>query len=104
MGGVNYVFHAAALKQVPTAEFFPWEAIKTNSIGAQNVIDSAIRHNIQKVVVLSTDKAVYPISANCTISDSKTISNIKFSGNYIKKFNGNAGSFERRYYYFDRFR
>jgi len=63
MIGVDYVFHAAALKQVPTAEFFPWEAIKTNSLGALNVINSAIKHNVQKVVVLSTDKAVYPINA-----------------------------------------
>ena len=63
MAGVDFVFHAAALKQVPTAEFFPWEAIKTNSIGALNVIDSAVRHKVEKVVVLSTDKAVYPINA-----------------------------------------
>ncbi len=63
MIGVDYVFHAAALKQVPTAEFFPWEAIKTNSLGALNVINSAIKYNVKKVVVLSTDKAVYPINA-----------------------------------------
>ncbi len=63
MAGVDYVFHAAALKQVPTAEFFPWEAIKTNSLGALNVIDSAINHKVKKVIVLSTDKAVYPINA-----------------------------------------
>ena len=60
---VDYVFHAAALKQVPTGEFFPWEAIKTNSLGALNVIDSAIRHKVKKLIVLSTDKAVYPINA-----------------------------------------
>jgi len=60
---VDYVFHAAALKQVPTGEFFPWEVIKTNSLGALNVIDSAIRHKIKKLIVLSTDKAVYPINA-----------------------------------------
>jgi UDP-glucose 4-epimerase len=60
---VDYVFHAAALKQVPTGEFFPWEAIKTNSLGALNVIDLAIRHKIKKLIVLSTDKAVYPINA-----------------------------------------
>ncbi|MHA1251652.1 MAG: polysaccharide biosynthesis protein [Candidatus Helarchaeota archaeon] len=63
MNGVDYVFHAAALKQVPTAEFFPWEAIKTNSIGALNVINSAIKYQVKKVIVLSTDKAVYPINA-----------------------------------------
>ncbi|APF20148.1 polysaccharide biosynthesis protein CapD [Caldithrix abyssi DSM 13497] len=63
MFGVDLVFHAAALKQVPTAEFFPWEAIKTNSLGALNVINSAVKHNVKKVIVLSTDKAVYPINA-----------------------------------------
>ncbi len=63
MVGVDYVFHAAALKQVPTAEFFPWEALKTNVIGAQNVIDGAMRHGVKKLIVLSTDKAVYPINA-----------------------------------------
>ncbi len=63
MINVDYVFHAAALKQVPTGEFFPWEAIKTNSLGALNVIDSAIRHKVKKLIVLSTDKAVYPINA-----------------------------------------
>jgi len=60
---VDYVFHAAALKQVPTGEFFPWETIKTNSLGALNVIDLAIRHKVKKLIVLSTDKAVYPINA-----------------------------------------
>lgn len=63
MINVDYVFHAAALKQVPTGEFFPWEVIKTNSVGALNVIDSAIRHKVKKLIVLSTDKAVYPINA-----------------------------------------
>jgi len=63
MNGVNYVFQAAALKQVPSCEFFPIEAVKTNVIGCQNVIDSAIENNVQKVIVLSTDKAVYPINA-----------------------------------------
>lgn len=63
MIGVDYVFHAAALKQVPTGEFFPWEVIKTNSLGALNVIDSAVKHKIKKLIVLSTDKAVYPINA-----------------------------------------
>jgi UDP-N-acetylglucosamine 4,6-dehydratase/5-epimerase len=61
--GVDYVFHAAALKQVPSCEFFPIEAVKTNVLGTENVLESAIRNNIKKVVVLSTDKAVYPINA-----------------------------------------
>ena len=63
MYGVDYVFHAAALKQVPNCEFFPTEAIKTNSLGAHNVIDAAIMNNVERVVVLSTDKAVHPINA-----------------------------------------
>ena len=63
MNQVDYVFHAAALKQVPTCEFFPIEAVKTNIIGADNVLDSCIEYNVKKVVVLSTDKAVYPINA-----------------------------------------
>ena len=62
MNGVNYVFHAAALKQVPNCEFFPWEAIKTNALGAHNVIDAAILRDAERVVILSTDKAVYPIN------------------------------------------
>ena len=61
--GVDYIFHAAALKQVPSCEFFPLEAVKTNVIGASNVIDAAIKHCVKKVVVLSTDKAVYPINS-----------------------------------------
>ena len=63
MAGVDYVFHAAALKQVPSCEFFPIEAVYTNIIGCENVLDSAIRHNVKKTIVLSTDKAVYPINA-----------------------------------------
>jgi UDP-N-acetylglucosamine 4,6-dehydratase/5-epimerase len=63
MQGVDYVFHAAALKQVPSCEFFPMEAIRTNVIGCENVIDSAISFGVSKVIVLSTDKAVYPINA-----------------------------------------
>lgn len=63
MKGVDYVFHAAALKQVPSCEFFPFEAVKTNVIGASNVLDAAEDNNVKKVVVLSTDKAVYPINA-----------------------------------------
>jgi UDP-N-acetylglucosamine 4,6-dehydratase len=63
MIGVDYVFHAAALKQVPTCEIFPLEAVKTNILGATNVIESAIKHKVKRVVILSTDKAVYPINA-----------------------------------------
>ncbi len=62
MYGVDFVFHAAALKQVPNCEFFPMDAIRTNSIGAHNVIDAAIENGVKKVVVLSTDKAVHPIN------------------------------------------
>ncbi len=63
MPGVDYIFHAAALKQVPSCEFFPTEAVRTNVFGAENVIDSAIKHVVKRVIVLSTDKAVYPINA-----------------------------------------
>jgi UDP-N-acetylglucosamine 4,6-dehydratase/5-epimerase len=63
MRGVDYVFHAAALKQVPSCEFFPLEATKTNVIGTQNVIDAAENNKVKKVICLSTDKAAYPINA-----------------------------------------
>ena len=63
MGGVDYVFSAAALKQVPSCEFFPLEATRTNVIGTENVLCSAIEHGVKSVVVLSTDKAAYPINA-----------------------------------------
>ena len=63
MNGVDYVFHAAALKQVPSCEFFPLEATKTNVLGTQNVIDAAENNNVKKLVCLSTDKAAYPINA-----------------------------------------
>lgn len=63
MHGVDYVFHAAALKQVPSCEFFPIEAVKTNVFGTENVLDSAVQHGVKNVVVLSTDKAAYPINA-----------------------------------------
>ena len=63
MRGVDYVFHAAALKQVPSCEFFPLEAAKTNVFGTQNVIDAAVANKVKKVICLSTDKAAYPINA-----------------------------------------
>jgi len=63
MRNVDYVFHAAALKQVPSCEFFPVQAVKTNILGTDNVMECAIQHKIKSVVVLSTDKAVYPINA-----------------------------------------
>ena len=63
MKGVNYIFHAAALKQVPSCEFYPMEAIRTNVLGAENVINAAIANRVERVIALSTDKAVYPINA-----------------------------------------
>lgn len=63
MTGVDYIFHAAALKQVPSCEFFPIQAVKTNILGTENVLEAAINHGVKKVVVLSTDKAAYPINA-----------------------------------------
>jgi UDP-glucose 4-epimerase len=63
MMGVDYIFHAAALKQVPSCEFFPMQAVQTNVLGTENVLDSAIQHGVKNVVVLSTDKAAYPINA-----------------------------------------
>jgi UDP-N-acetylglucosamine 4,6-dehydratase len=63
MKGVDYVFHAAALKQVPSCEFYPMEAVRTNVLGAENVMNAAIANGVQRVIVLSTDKAVYPINA-----------------------------------------
>jgi len=63
MRGVDYIFHAAALKQVPSCEFFPIQAVRTNVFGTENVLDSAIQHSVKNVVVLSTDKAAYPINA-----------------------------------------
>lgn len=70
MGGVDYVFSAAALKQVPSCEFFPMQAVRTNVIGTENVLESAIEHKVKNVVVLSTDKACYPI---CAMGMSKAI-------------------------------
>ncbi len=63
MTGVDYVFHAAALKQVPSCEFYPMQALLTNAIGAENVMNAAVENNVSRAVVLSTDKAVYPVNA-----------------------------------------
>jgi UDP-glucose 4-epimerase len=63
MNGVDYVFHAAALKQVPSCEFFPIQAVRTNVLGTENVLDSAVQYGVKNVIVLSTDKACYPINA-----------------------------------------
>lgn len=63
MPGVDFIFHAAALKQVPSCEFFPVEAVKTNILGTENVLEAAIKEKVKRVVILSTDKAVYPINA-----------------------------------------
>ena len=62
MRGADYVFHAAALKQVPSCEFYPMEAVRTNILGAENVLNAAVNNKVKKVIVLSTDKAVYPIN------------------------------------------
>ena len=63
MKGVDYVFQAAALKQVPSCEFFPTEAVRTNVLGCENVLNAALENKVSRVIVLSTDKAVYPINA-----------------------------------------
>lgn len=63
MSGVDFIFHAAALKQVPSCEFFPVQAVRTNILGTDNVLEAAINHKVKKVIVLSTDKAAYPINA-----------------------------------------
>ena len=73
MYGVDYIFHAAALKQVPSCEFFPLEAVKTNVIGTDNVLTAAISEGVKKVVCLSTDKAAYPVNA-CLLYTSRASS------------------------------
>jgi len=86
MHGVDFVFHAAALKQVPSCEFFPIEAVKTNVLGTENILDSAIRHNVEKVICLSTDKAVYPINAmgiSKAMMEKVMVARSKDSGNTI---------------------
>lgn len=86
MQGVDFVFHAAALKQVPSCEFFPIEAVKTNVLGTENILDSAIKHNVKKVICLSTDKAVYPINAmgiSKAMMEKVMVARSKDSGNTI---------------------
>jgi UDP-N-acetylglucosamine 4,6-dehydratase len=86
MMGVDFVFHAAALKQVPSCEFFPLEAVKTNILGTENVLESAIKNNVKKVICLSTDKAVYPINAmgiSKAMMEKVMVSRSKDSGNTI---------------------
>ncbi|MBI5328826.1 MAG: UDP-N-acetylglucosamine 4,6-dehydratase (inverting) [Deltaproteobacteria bacterium] len=87
--GVDYIIHAAALKQVPTAEYNPFEAVKTNIIGAENVINAAIDNNVKKVVALSTDKAAAPINlygATKLCSDKLFISSNVYSGHHGTRF------------------
>ena len=86
MQGVDYVFHAAALKQVPSCEFFPIEAVKTNVLGTENILNSAIKHSVKKVICLSTDKAVYPINAmgiSKAMMEKVMVARSKDSGNTI---------------------
>ncbi len=86
MKDVDFVFHAAALKQVPSCEFFPIEAVKTNILGTENVLESAIKNNVKKVICLSTDKAVYPINAmgiSKALMEKVMVSRSKDSGNTI---------------------
>lgn len=83
MLNVDYVFHAAALKQVPSCEFYPMEAIRTNILGAENVLNAAVRAGVKRVVVLSTDKAVYPINAmgmSKALMEKLTVAKSRFLG------------------------
>tara|TARA_B100000902_G_scaffold387990_1_gene432910 strand:+ start:1079 stop:2083 length:1005 start_codon:yes stop_codon:yes gene_type:complete len=100
---VDYIFHAAALKQVPACEFFPIEAVKTNIIGTNNVLSSAEEYNVKKVVILSTDKAAYPINSmgmtkalmeKVMIAKSRTLNNDKttFCGTRYGNVMGSRGS------------
>ena len=84
MPGVDYIFHAAALKQVPSCEFFPMEAVKTNVIGTDNVLTAAIEAGVGAVICLSTDKAAYPINAmgiTKAIEEKVAVANSRYSGN-----------------------
>ena len=83
MHGVDYIFHAAALKQVPSCEFFPMEAVKTNIIGTDNVLTAAIEEGVDAVICLSTDKAAYPINAmgkSKSLEESVAIAKSRYSG------------------------
>jgi UDP-N-acetylglucosamine 4,6-dehydratase/5-epimerase len=80
----NFIFHAAALKQVPSCEFFPLEAVKTNIIGSNNLLDVAIKNNVKKVIMLSTDKAVYPINV-MGLSKSLMEKNLIAKSRFLKK-------------------
>ena len=89
MEGVDYVIHAAALKQVPAVEYNPFEAVKTNVLGAQNVIDASVENKVKKVIALSTDKAAAPINlygATKLVSDKLFISANNFVGSKDIKF------------------
>jgi len=89
MNGVDYVFQAAALKQVPTCEFFPLQAVKTNILGSENVLEAAVLNKVQKVVVLSTDKAVYPINTmGMTKAIMEKLAISKARDPRLKAFNG----------------
>jgi UDP-glucose 4-epimerase len=84
MNGVDYIFHAAALKQVPSCEFFPMEAVKTNVIGTDNILTAAIEAGVKAVICLSTDKAAYPINAMGTtkaIEEKVAVAKSRYSGN-----------------------
>lgn len=86
MRGVDYIFHAAALKQVPSCEFFPIQAVMTNVIGTENVIESAISNNVKKVIILSTDKACYPVNAmgmSKALMEKVAISKARYSSNTV---------------------
>ncbi len=86
MNGVDFVFHAAALKQVPSCEFYPLEAVKTNVLGTENVLNAAINSNVAKVICLSTDKAVYPINAmgiSKALMEKLMVAKSRISGNTV---------------------
>jgi UDP-glucose 4-epimerase len=86
LSGVDYVFHAAALKQVPSCEFYPIEALKTNILGTENVLNASINNNVKKVICLSTDKAVYPINAmgiSKALMEKVMVAKSRISGNTI---------------------
>ena len=88
MKGVDYIFHAAALKQVPSCEFFPMEAVKTNVIGTDNVLESAIDEGVKCVICLSTDKAAYPINAmgiSKALEEKIAVAKSRYSGRFDEK-------------------